>query len=83
MEFLTDEELDLYTGYRRPKEQIDWLKKHKLVPFTINRQNKPVVVFKHVFGFRRNGKDEQEHKTDISWQPDLATLPPPTRKHSH
>lgn len=51
MEFLTDEELEIYTGYERPADQVGWLKDKNYVPFTINAKGKPVVIFKHVLGF--------------------------------
>lgn len=84
MEFLTEEELAAYTGYQRPAEQIEWLKANKLVPFTINGKNKPVVIFKHVFGFRRDEQDScNNNAIDTSWNPDPARLPLPSKKRSH
>ncbi|KMK50435.1 hypothetical protein RO21_11820 [[Actinobacillus] muris] len=73
MEFLTDEELEIYTGYERPADQVGWLKDKNYVPFTINAKGKPVVIFKHVFGFRRDGLDNTISSQEVAWNPS----PPP------
>lgn len=76
MEFLTPDELAIYTGYKRPAEQLKWLQKQKIVPFTINGKGFPVVIYKHVFGFRRDGKDSVSAKpTAHDWQPNPPPLP--------
>ncbi|QIM65232.1 DUF4224 domain-containing protein [Frederiksenia canicola] len=81
MEFLTPDELAIYTGYERPAEQLKWLEKQKIVPFTINGKGCPVVIYKHVFGFRRDGKDDvSAHPSDPNWQPNPPP-PPSRRKH--
>lgn len=84
MEFLTPEELAIYTGYSRPAEQLKWLEQQKIVPFTINGKGFPVVIYKHVFGFRRDGKDKDNAVTTATnstkWEP---TPPPPPTRHKH
>lgn len=72
MEFLTKEELIEITGYKQPTKQIDKLKELNYPVQGINRFGTPLVIFKDVFGFRRDGQFIPRQKVEQKWQP-----PPP------
>lgn len=71
MEFLTKEELIEITGYRRKAEQIRQLKRQNYPIQNFDRFGTPLVLFKDVFGFRRDGQTKSEPEKP-KWQP-----PPP------
>ena len=56
--WLTAEEIEYMTGFKRPSDQIEWLKKNK-VRYAIARQKKPRVLQSHVeeiFGANKKTK---------------------------
>lgn len=50
--FLSDDQLEVLTGYRRAKEQLAWLQANG-VPHYVNGKDKPVVPVDAVKGQKR------------------------------
>lgn len=68
MEFLTQEELIEVTGYLQRSKQIEQLKIQHYPIQNYDRFGKPLVLYKDVFGFRRN-ENGSSKPTYTQWQP--------------
>ncbi|CAM3864568.1 DUF4224 domain-containing protein [Avibacterium endocarditidis] len=68
MEFLTAEELYYLTGYKQHSRQITYLREQHYTIQGINKFGMPLVIYKDVFGFRRDPSPTIKQQ-DVKWQP--------------
>jgi hypothetical protein len=68
MEHLTKQELIELTGYKRHSAQKEWLRKNGYTIHGENRYGTPIVIFKDVYGFRRDGLSIKTPPKE-KWQP--------------
>ncbi|MFZ7203367.1 DUF4224 domain-containing protein [Avibacterium avium] len=68
MEFLTAEELYQLTGYKQHKRQEKHLKDQHYTIHGKNRFGMPLVIYKDVFGFRRDPNPTIKSQ-EAKWQP--------------
>lgn len=69
MEHLTKQELIELTGYKRYSSQKEWLRKNGYNIQGEDRYGLPIVVFKDVYGFRRDGLSIKTKPPKEKWQP--------------
>lgn len=68
MERLSEEKLEIITGYRRKSKQVEWLRS-KCIPFHVDRFGKPVVFEENYFKHKRQTTPKSDY---VGWNPNPA-----------
>lgn len=69
MEHLTKQEIIALTGYKQQSAQRKWLQEQGYTIHGSDRYGTPIVIYKDVYGFRRDGLSAKPKPPKEKWQP--------------